>query len=151
LEAILKNQSGHLLYQYLFEGPFQLTDGVSEAAITFIRQRLNATIPPNNSPHDKVSEQEISNRVGILKALQKRRWLKKEDPLKMKVVDLMNEVLDSKDQHWLIKRQALRSLITLNPNITETQRIERLQNLDSRVIASSAYSDHETIEMILEK
>lgn len=151
VEDILLSQSGTLLFQYLFEGPFMGNEGLSELSLQNIRKRFAQALSVRRHAHDLNLDRELTSRVGILKALQMRPWTMSQAQEKEATSRLLKELLAKPGQPWAIQRQALRSLVSINTEATESEKARRLKGLDSRVIASAALSDHDVLEVLFAK
>lgn len=151
VEDILLTQSGTLLFQYLFEGPFRQKEGLSELGLQNIRKRFAQALPVRKHAHDINLDRELTSRIGILKALQVRSWTENQAKEKMAMSKFLRELMAKPGQPWVIQRQALRSLVSLDTEANESERARRVRGLDSRVIASAALSDHDILEVLLAK
>lgn len=139
-ERFLAPRTPAELFGFLFSPDFLEWIGNDAAASALVATRLRRPYPSDDgSDVGSPWQAELATRLGIVKALAAAR----ADVVR----PLLLEVLARPEEHWLVKRQALRSFSESGNSFrSEDERERALARLDPRAVATATISDTDMME-----
>lgn len=150
-KEILKSATGAELFSFLFDGEFETRGEVSPQTLKILKDRFQQKYSQEQLGHYSVAEHQSADRLGILKAWGKKSQRIQDKSLRDQVAQFFDSVAKNKNENLSVRRQALKSLILAQYDLTETQRMERTAQQDRRLMGIAAVSDEQMIEALLEK
>jgi hypothetical protein len=150
-KEILKSATGAELFSFLFDGPFDAGGELSSQTLQVLKDRFREKYSQEELGHYSMAERQATDRLGILKAWGKRSQRIQDKNLRAQVVNFFESVAANKDENLSVRREALKSLVFVQHDLTEKQRMERMARQDRRLLGMAAVSDEQMIEALLEK
>ncbi len=150
-KEILKSGTGAELFSFLFDGGFELHGDISPQTLKIIRDRFQEKYSQEQLGHYSVAGHQSADRIGILKAWGKRAQRIQDEKLRVQVANFFEAVAVNKNENLSVRREALKSLVLVQYDLTEKQRMERWARHDRRVLGMASVSDEQMIEALLEK
>lgn len=148
---LLFDGQGGELFSYLFDGGFKQPGQLTQESLKAVQRRFSQAYSRQRLGHMSLGEREAVHRIGILKAMGEAAPFVREPQLKRQIVSFYERILATPHEEIMVKRQALRSLVQTQPELSEAEQLKRISRLDERVLSLSAMSDRELIEAALEK
>ncbi|MNK51244.1 hypothetical protein D3C87_701420 [compost metagenome] len=148
--ALLRDQSDGTLFSYLFDGGFQQPGQLTPESLRAVQQRFSKAYSQDHTRHISMADREAINRIGILKAMGQSAGHIKDSALKAQVISFYERILATPHESLMVKRQALKSLAQTQTDLSEEERLRRLEKVDRHVLSLSAMSDREIVEAALE-
>lgn len=150
-KEILKSATGAELFSFLFDGEFELHGDVSSQTLKIIKDRFQEKYSKEQLGHYGVAERQSADRIGILKAWGKRAQRIQDRQLRLQISSFFESVAANRNENLSVRREALKSLVLAQYDLTEKQRMERMARQDRRVLGMASVSDEQMIEALLEK
>lgn len=143
----VETSKGAALFHYLFEASFD--QKLNTAVLAKIQNRFAEPYPAHTMGHVSPHRKEMTNRLGILKAMgEEVKPFKLSKTLRNQLGNFYVEILSS-NEHFLLKRQALRNLNSLQLSKSEGEMKDLYAQLDNRILATAGFDDHELVSAIL--
>lgn len=146
--TFLKTAEGRSLFEYLLSQNFK--NQFTFKHFEIIQDRFMTPLPQENLGHVSLAQNELANRLGILKAMEEISIKKTSPSLKNSMNEFYLKFIQDKNSSLVFRRQAYRNFRKLQLNGNEKYFRSQIGAIDPQVIALAALSEREMFEAYFE-